>query len=125
MNATAVLPAHACTTRTCDDHSANRDARPGDAVAHPEPPQDVQRARVDRVATQLVAGERGSIEQANAAPGAGEQERRNRAGRTSACDYDLVTHPRPRPNHASSRVSEYQRAVLGTEPQTVAERRFG
>ena len=91
----AVLAAHARATRTSDDHSANRDSRARDAIADPEPPQDVERARADRVATELVAGEGGAIQQANAAAGAREQERRDRAGRTGARDHDLVTHAMP------------------------------
>ena len=57
-----------------------------------EPPQDLERARIDGVAAQLVAGKDRAIEQAYANPRARQQERRDRSGGTGACDEHLVTH---------------------------------
>ena len=54
-----------------------------------EPPQDVESPRVQRVATQLVAGEDGAIEHAHRDAATREQQRRQRTGRSRSRDQDV------------------------------------
>ena len=75
------------TARPGDEHAANRQSVVSRMKSQPR--ERGEGARVERVATQLLAGKRRAVEQPDPQPGAREHNRRDTAG-GSAADHDHI-----------------------------------
>ena len=92
MDARAVLAAHALSAGARDDHALNRNTVAFDDPRNAQPPQDLERPRVDGIAAQLVARKDRAVEQSYADPRARQQQGGDCARGTRPRDEHLVTH---------------------------------
>ena len=106
-----IVAGHPGTPWTGDDHSGDRNRVRADAIPEPEAVENRQRSWIQRVAAQLVAGKIRAIDQTDMHARTRQDQRRHGARRSRA--HDERWRHRTRPSH--------QRAVLGSEPETVAE----
>ena len=107
--------------RAGDVHAGDRRRALPQRAGDTEPIENRQRSRIHRVAAQLVAGKPRAIDEPHADAGPREHECRDAAGRPRADDQDVgcvICAARP----SVSGSPEHQRAVLGAEPEAVAER---
>ena len=84
--AVGIVRGHLRSPRAADGHPRNRQRLLLDSLADPQPVDDRQRSRIQRVAAQLVAGKLRAIDEAHADAGPREHERGGRAGGPGADD---------------------------------------
>ncbi len=89
LPAAAVSTLQACPGLARHDHSIHRQSAI-DGVREAQTSQQIERARVHGVATELETRKPRPIEHAHSRPGARQDQRRNSAGRTGANDDDIV-----------------------------------
>ena len=77
------------TVRPCQDHAGDRQAACLEAIGQAEPPEQRERAGVDRVAAQFVAGKTRAIDDAHASAVPSEHGCGNGARRPRADDQDI------------------------------------
>ena len=75
-----------------DDHPVDRQPSRLDDARQPEPPQQAERAGVDRVAAQLVARKRGAIEQPHPHAGTRQDQSGDGARRSRADNQHVIIH---------------------------------
>ncbi len=78
-----------------DDHPVDRQPPRLDAAGEAEAAKDRERARVDRIAAQLVTRKRRAVEEPHTHAGAGEDGRGHGASGASANDQDVIHEHEP------------------------------
>src|SRR4051812_6570947 len=104
-----------------DEHAIHLQRRAPNLRVQAETYQDIERSRIQRIATELRSRKRRPIDQADSRTGSCEHSRGNRAG-WSCSDDENVEHPHARSVASGLPVPDDKGAVLRAETQAVAER---
>ncbi len=110
---TTVKSTDANTAFAAHEHAVQQQPAFGD-VRQIQPPQDRERTRIDRIATQLRPGKTGAVEQRDFDTGAGQHQGRNRPGGTGPRNHHVM-HGRARWRCSSNRIRDSCTSAASTD----------